>query len=96
MINQELNSLMYDHSIAKAKMNRGIGFLIGSFILQCVGWFFYGMGLYIYPLLILSIVVFLVCIPLNIFGLIHLISGIVGRAKANAAISRLKNSGIVM
>lgn len=92
MIDQELNSLMYDHSVAKAKMNRGIYFLITSTVLQFVGWVFYFIGLYVFPLLLLACLIFLACIPINVFGLIYLISGIIGRAKSNAAISRLRNT----
>lgn len=92
MIDQELNSLMYDHSAAKAKMSRGISLLIGSYVLLFVGYLFYFIGIYASPLLIFAILAFLASIPLSIFGLISLITGIIGRAKANAAIARLKNA----
>ena len=90
MNNPELSALYLEHGDAKARMTRGIVFIVVSYVLLFVGCFFYGMGLYILPLLLVAVLFFLACIPFEVVGIIYLVTGIIRRCKATKKINQAK------
>lgn len=92
MNSPELSALYLEHGEAKARMTRGIIFLVISYALLLIGCFFYGMGIYIFPLLIVALLFFLACIPFEAIGVVFLITGIIRRCKATGKINRAKEA----
>ena len=92
MDSQNLELLLEEHSAAKARMRRGIILLVIGAVVEILAVVFNVVGMYLWPLLILAILLYLVCLALFAFGMVFLISGIIRRAKANTKITNAKNA----